>query len=78
MDSLEKVLAVWLERQRHCLRTGKLEKGRVQRLNSILPRWQRGGGSAGQGQNLLAGDAAPIEALLTGTRSNAPIDDRTV
>lgn len=43
-DSSEKVLAVWLERQRHCLRTGKLGRNRESRLNAAVPGWKISGG----------------------------------
>ena len=43
-DPLEKVLAVWVERQRHCLRTGKLERPRQSLLNAAAPGWQISGG----------------------------------
>ena len=39
MNSSEKVLAVWLECQRHCLRAGKLERLREAWLNSAAPNW---------------------------------------
>ena len=40
-DRAEKVLAVWLERQRHCLRTGKLTQLRESHLNAAAPNWPR-------------------------------------
>ena len=39
-DSSEKVLAVWVERQRQCLRNGKLQNARLQLLNTTFPSWQ--------------------------------------
>lgn len=36
VNSAEKILAVWLHRQRQCLRTGKLGYSREQRLNAVL------------------------------------------
>lgn len=44
VDSSEKVLAVWLERQRHCLRAGKLGQPRESQLNAAAPGWQIPGG----------------------------------
>ena len=38
-DRLEKVLAVWVERQRRCLCTGKLLLPRESQLNSAVPGW---------------------------------------
>lgn len=38
-DPLEKVLATWMTRQRHCHRIGRLSTARIQRLETILPRW---------------------------------------
>ncbi|MDF2497138.1 MAG: helicase-associated [Arthrobacter koreensis] len=40
VDQTEKVLAVWLQRQRQCARTGKLEPARESELNSAAPGWQ--------------------------------------
>ena len=39
-ESSEKVLAVWVERQRQCFRRGKLQKVRLELLNSALPSWR--------------------------------------
>lgn len=39
MDSSEKILAVWVERQRHCSRAGKLAKFRKTQLDSAAPDW---------------------------------------
>ena len=39
-EPLEKVLAVWMERQRHCLRVGLLDGMREQRLNERVPGWK--------------------------------------
>jgi hypothetical protein len=38
-DSAEKVLAVWVERQRHCLRAGKLGWLRQRQLEAAAPDW---------------------------------------
>ena len=42
-DPAEKVLAVWVERQRHCSRTGKLGRLRLSQLNAAAPDWQTSG-----------------------------------
>lgn len=39
VEPLEKILAVWLQRQRHCLRTGRMALYRQEKLNSKLPDW---------------------------------------
>ncbi|MBO0910114.1 helicase associated domain-containing protein [Arthrobacter sunyaminii] len=39
VEPLEKVLAVWMQRQRHCLRIGKLEKSRGERLRKLNSQW---------------------------------------
>ena len=40
VDSMESVLAVWLERQRYCHRRGKLKKPRERRLDETIPNWR--------------------------------------
>ena len=39
MDSSEKVLAVWVERQRRCSHAGKLARGRKTQLDTAAPGW---------------------------------------
>ena len=39
-DAAEKILAVWVDRQRHCLHRGKLSNARETRLNAAAPGWQ--------------------------------------
>ncbi|MFJ7751832.1 helicase associated domain-containing protein [Arthrobacter sp. NPDC097144] len=41
VEPLEKVLAVWMQRQRDCLRRGTLRQGRRTRLEQQNPNWHR-------------------------------------
>lgn len=41
-DPSEKILAVWVDRQRHCLRNGTLREARYKQLNEQVPDWQLG------------------------------------
>ncbi|MFB9796617.1 helicase associated domain-containing protein [Arthrobacter citreus] len=46
VEPLEKVLAVWMQRQRYCLRNGILTKTRTKRLDQALPGWRVVGNEA--------------------------------